>query len=227
MCGRFSMTITEEVIKNNFDDIRIDFPMQVSYNVAPTHNSYVITNDKPHRLQYFTWGLVPYWSEDGENKGRLINARKEGIAGKISFRIPIRKQRCLVLADSFYEWKKNGYTKIPYRVVPIDGDLMVMAGIWDVWQQNDRIIKSFAIITTGANREMSEYHTRMPVLLQTKAQQNAWLSDLPLENVLGMLQTPKDGSVLIYRVSEKVNFVEINTPELHDEIPEPPNLFTP
>ena len=185
-----------------------------------------MTNDQPKRLQYITWGLVPYWSNDGKNAGRLINARKEGIETKPSFRIPIRQRRCLVPADSFYEWKREGGRKIPYRIFPKNGELMMMAGVWDIWYDGDYGLKTFSVITTSPNLEMSALHNRMPVVLHSKEQQEAWLKTDDLVDVLSLLRTMPEGMLEMYRVSEQVNLVGNNSPELHYEVPEPPTLFS-
>ncbi len=116
MCTRFSFVALKEVIENQFN-LEIRNNLRNSYNIAPTHHANIITNENPERIQYLTWGLIPYTSRDGRNDGKLINARKEGIAGSSSFRMPIRKRRCLVLADSYYVWKKIDEEIKPYRVI--------------------------------------------------------------------------------------------------------------
>jgi len=117
MCGRFSFSTSKEKIQQQFGDIEVGTNLRMNFNVAPTQHTYIVTNDSPNRLQYVTWGLIPHWSNDGKNTGKLINARAEGIATKPSFRLPIRKRRCWVLADSFYEWRKGADAKIPYRLL--------------------------------------------------------------------------------------------------------------
>ncbi len=225
MCGRFSFSTSKEKIQQQLGDVEIGSNLRINFNVAPTQHSYVITNESPNRLQYFTWGLIPHWSNDGKNTGKLINARMEGIATKPSFRLPIRKRRCWVLADSFYEWRKEGTQKIPYRILPKNGGLMVMAGIWDVWYKGDYAVKSFSIITCPANKEVAPLHDRMPVMFTTKAERERWLQDMEVENVLELLHTAPDGTLNIYRISDKVNSVKNNSPELHEQVPEPPTLF--
>ena len=145
MCGRFSFTVSKEKIEQEFN-IKITHELKLSYNIAPTHHAYVITNEQTNKLQYLTWGLIPYWSNDGLNKGHLINARKEGISSKPSFRMSVRKRRCLVLMDSFYEWRQQGTQKLPYRIMMKNNSIMLVAGIWDEWRKGNSIIKSFSII---------------------------------------------------------------------------------
>lgn len=192
----------------------------MNYNVAPTQKSYVITDQQPDRLSYYTWGLLPYWSRDGKVTGRLINARSEGIAGKPSFRVPIRRRRCWVLADSFYEWIRRGNQKIPYRILPKSDELLVMAGIWDVWKKGEEEIRSFSILTTPPNREMSHLHNRMPLVLSSRDIQEHYLFSEDLDEVLDLLHTPPDGVLDYYRVSQKVNSYRNNSPELHKPVEE-------
>jgi putative SOS response-associated peptidase YedK len=225
MCGRFSLATSKEKLQQQLPFVDATETLRVSYNIAPTQHAYVVTNDHPERLQYITWGLVPHWSNDGKNTGRLINARREGIETKSSFRIPIRKRRCIIPADSFYEWRREGVRKIPYRIFLKNGDLMLFAGVWDVWYSGDYGLKTFSIITTDANEEISSIHNRMPVLLTGIEEQKRWLESEDLDEILGLLQTPQDGILNRYRVPELVNSVANNSPELHYEVPEPPTLF--
>lgn len=225
MCGRFSFVASKEKIQQQLGPVEIGNNLRISYNIAPTQHAYVITDDNPKRLQYFTWGLIPHWSKEGKNTGKLINARKEGISSKPSFRMPIRKRRCWILADSFYEWKDIGKSKIPYRICLKNGELMIIAGIWDVWYKNDYAIKSFSIITTPPNSEVAPIHDRMPVLLTGKEKQIEWLKENDINQVLKLLQTPADGILDLYRVSDKVNSVHNNSAELHQAIPDQPELF--
>ena len=225
MCGRFSFTVSKEKIEQQLGPIEIGSNLRKSYNIAPTQHAYVITNDNPNRLQYITWGLIPHWSKDGENGGKLINARMEGISAKPSFRLPIRNRRCIVIADSFYEWRKEAGRKVPYRISSQDGRLLLMAGIWDTWSKGNYTLKSFSIITAPPNLEMERIHNRMPVLFFDKAQRERWLSDLSLTESLEMLQTPPSDILRIYRVSEKVNSVKNNSEDLHKQVPDPLTLF--
>ena len=219
------MATSKEKLQQQLPFVDATETLRVSYNIAPTQHTYVVTNDQPERLQYITWGLVPHWSNDGKNKGRLINARREGIETKPSFRIPIRKRRCLVPADSFYEWRREGVRKIPYRIFLENGGLMLFAGIWDVWYSGDYGLKTFSIITTDANKDVSAIHNRMPVILTNMEEQKRWLETEDLDDILGLLQAPPEGILNRYRVSDLVNSVVNNSPELHYEVPEAPALF--
>ena len=225
MCGRFSLATSKEKLQQQLPFVEATETLRISYNIAPTQHAYIITNDQPERLQYVVWGLVPHWSNDGKNTGRLINARREGIETKSSFLIPVRKRRCLVPADSFYEWRREGVKKIPYRIFLTNGDLMLFAGVWDVWFDGDYGLKTFSIITTDANADVAAIHNRMPVILPNADLQKQWLEADELDDALHILQTPPEGLLTMYRVSEQVNSVVNNSPDLQLEVPEPPTLF--
>lgn len=225
MCGRYSLVTSEEKLKTQFPQLEIKTIPRPNYNIAPTQRASIITDEAPDRLQEFIWGLIPHWSKNGQNGGRLINARAEGISSKPSFRLPIRKKRCLVIADSFYEWQRVGKQKKPHRILLRDGNLLVFAGIWDIWMHHNKPIKSFSIITTTPNADMALLHSRMPVILNTQAAQERWLDKLSLPETLGMLQPTKDGILTDYLVSAKVNSVQNNGAELHYRVQEPPTLF--
>lgn len=226
MCGRFSFATTPDKLRGQFgEQLLLSGHLRSSYNIAPTQHSYVITHDRPDALQYLAWGLVPHWANDSAHAANLVNARMEGIESKPSFRIPIRRKRCIVLADSFYEWRPLGSQRIPYRIRPKDDSLLTMAGIWDTWHHKGYAHHTFAIITTTPNAEMKTLHNRMPALLSSPDSISRWLGDIPLDEVLALLRPAPDGMLDIYRVSEKVNGVQYNAPDLHTAVPEPPTLF--
>ena len=226
MCGRFSIApkkqrIPEDLLKKPPFQLDIDF----SYNVAPTQLAPVITNSTPDSISQLHWGLVPAWSKDGKLNGKMINARAEGIFTKPSFRMPIRKNRCLVLADSFYEWRKEGKRKKPYRILPQNEELMTFAGIWEEWIQGTKNIKTFSIITCAANRDVADLHDRMPVILNTQEQREAWLSELSIEQIEILLEPPAAGYLKMYRISELMNSPSYNTADIHEAVYDPPTLF--
>ena len=103
--------------------------------------------------------------------------------------------------------------------------LMVMAGIWDIWNNEGHLVKTFSIITTPPNREMAKVHTRMPLILDNSEIQQQWLAQVTLLDTLSLLKTPADDIVNIYRISNKVNTVKNNSPDLHQQVPEALTLF--
>ena len=226
MCGRYSFAPKPKQLQSLESSVVLPEVLQRSFNIAPTQLAYVIASNLPRQLQLMEWGLVPHWSSDGKNSGKRINARAEGIAEKPSFREPIHAKRCLVPADSFYEWRKSGGRKIPYRILLENDALLFMAGIWDEWQQAGKTKRTFSIITTTPNHEMADVHDRMPVILSDAAAQKRWLSDdLPLNEALALLHPLQDGQLSLYRVSEKLNKPGYNAEDLHTPLPDELTLF--
>ena len=224
MCGRFSFVTDKAALKKALPKVKIEADLRTSFNIAPTQPAYVVLNSEPDRLQTLYWGLVPSWAKEGKPNGALINARMETLLEKPSFRESFQFQRCIVPADSFYEWKKGAKgQKLPFRIQITEGGMLYFAGIHSVWKN---MLKTFAIITTEPNAEMSHIHTRMPVVLKTEAERTVWLSnDTSIEVLLSLCQTPPDGLLKMYRVSEKVNSVKYDEPDLHKEVPEELTLF--
>ncbi|MCP9237476.1 SOS response-associated peptidase [Lewinella sp. JB7] len=223
MCGRYSVVIDEAKLRKQFTKelIKPADGLPANYNMAPTQNGLVITDQAPDRLSSFRWGLVPFWAKDLGIGARMINARSEGIEDKPSFRRPIRERRCLVIGDSFYEWQRRDGKKTPYRILPTDESLLVMAGIWEEWRPKDGgdIVHTYSIITGPPNAEMEPIHDRMPMLLLDDEQQSSWLDpNAALPDILGLLRTPPDGTLSPYPVNPQVGNVRNNGPELHERL---------
>lgn len=230
MCGRFSLATTPQQIEQELPFLTKikDEQIKVNYNVAPTQASYIIVDIRPDELHQVRWGLIPHWSRDGSQGGKLYNARMETITTKPSFRIPIRQRRCIVLADSFYEWKTDSKgDRIPHRIKRADDKLLYMAGIWDSWENGNETIPTFTIVTVPANNLVTSLHHRMPAVLPTAEACHNWLHGTEISEVLNLLVPAPEDLLTFYRVSQKVNSVAHNGMELHTKVEEPPNLFKP
>lgn len=171
VCGRFTR-------KENFKQLAESLglahlpPLEPRYNIAPSQ-SIACVRVNPTSLQKecveLKWGLVPSWARDPGIGNKMINARAETVAEKPSFRKPFTQQRCLILADGFYEWKREGKTKQPYYIHMKDNRPFVFAGLWDHWKPgDDPPLESCTMITTGPNQVMEPIHHRMPVILDPK-----------------------------------------------------------
>lgn len=218
MPTRFSFSASKEKIKRQFNlDLKKD--LQQSFNIGATQNAYLLTNQSLD-LQIFTWGLIPHWAKDKSVGANLINAQVEGIGSKLSFRLPIRQRRCLVFADSYYEWTKEGRATQPYRVQLSNGDLMTFAGVWDIWVDgNQELHKTFSIITTPANASLKEFgFTRMPAMITTGSERARWLGEQSLPNALNLLKPLDDSLLDLYPITKEVDHLENNYPELHKPI---------
>jgi len=196
--------------------ISVPNDLRWSFNIAATQHAYTILSDAPDRLQYITWGLISAGSRDGKNEGKLINARKEGIAVSSSFRMPIRSRRCLVVADSFYSWQRKGLQEIPFRTSYQNKGIMTLAGIWDIWYKGDYAVKSFSIITKPATGKLKDIASRMPVVIH-KDLREEWLSEISLSRVQSILDTKDPDDVFeYYKITPEIQSIKKNDQTLHE-----------
>lgn len=202
------MTVDPSELMERFDLQTAEFEATPRYNVAPTQQVAVVLNDNPHTLSAARWGLIPSWSKDPSIGSRMINARGETVAEKPAFRSLLKKRRCLVLADSFYEWRKNpDGGKTPIRLMLQSGEPFALAGLWDLWKgpEGDPI-RTCTIITTTPNALAAQVHDRMPVIL-SRANEQAWLTtgadELPF--LQSLLTAYPDELMKTYPVSNRVN----------------------
>jgi putative SOS response-associated peptidase YedK len=215
MCGRFQISKIVDDIQLRFNvDVEEEWNKQI-FNAAPGMMLPVITNSDPAHLQLFKWGLIPSWAKDPAIGNKLINARAESLPEKPSFRNSLKRKRCLVPANGFYEWKKDGNAKIAHRICFQDDRLFAFAGLWDSWKDSeDNVIHSFTIITTNPNEVMKPIHDRMPVILPPSLEKE-WLDyDLSPEEALDMLVPYAGDGLYAYPVSSLVNNVRNNGPEV-------------
>ena len=153
MCGRYKVTpgeFTDLKVRFNLDEIPLFKPR---YNIAPTQQAPVIANmEGANRVELLQWGLVPWWAKDVSIGNRMINARAESLAEKSTFKRLLSNRRCLVLADGFYEWRKEGKGKVLMLFKLKSGEPLVLAGLWDAWRQPDgETLRSYTIVTTEPN----------------------------------------------------------------------------
>ena len=222
MCGRFTLTLDPDDLQEAFG-LSAPPPADVAsltaprYNIAPSQPVAVIANGETRTLELFQWGLIPSWAKDPKIGNRLINARAETLAEKPSFRTALKKRRCLVLADGFYEWKREGNAarKTPMYVQMKDGRPFAFAGLWEAWQSPEgEWVKSCTIITTTPNALMEKIHDRMPVILPPKAY-DLWLTsgELPAEKTLPLLKSFAASQMKAVAVSPLVNSPKFDSPE--------------
>ena len=178
MCGRYTFIAPAPAVAQRFGATFAE-PAPTTYNAAPSQRLPVITNAAPGQIQLLRWGLVPSWSRDSTTGPKPINARAETLAEKPSFRQLLDRRRCLVLADSFFEWQATPAGKVPHRILLRNEQPFAFAGLWDEWldRSTGELHPTFAIITTAPNPLMARIHNRMPVLLPGPAAEQAWLDD--------------------------------------------------
>ncbi|WP_458414224.1 SOS response-associated peptidase [Schinkia sp. CFF1] len=217
MCGRFSLTAPIEEIIEFFNIVNgEELNYEISYNIAPSHNVLSIVSDgENNRGGYLQWGLVPSWADHPSIGYKMINARAETIEEKASFKSLLKRRRCLIVADGFYEWKKDEQgNKRPFRMTRKEKQLLAFAGLWDRWEKEGTVLHTCTIITTKPNTIMMDIHDRMPVILSEEAQK-IWL-DRTIQDTGRLKQLlipypPED--MLAYEVSPIVNSPKNNQVE--------------
>lgn len=174
MCGRFARRSTQEVLADWFGVELEDMPwFAPSYNVAPQSTQPVVRlnhdTGKPE-FALMRWGLVPYWAKDPKVGYTTINARSEEVATKPLYRDAVKKRRCLIPADAFYEWQKlGGKAKRPFAFGLKNDEPYAFAGLWERWKPKEgEPLETFTILTTDPNELAEPVHDRMPVILEPK-----------------------------------------------------------
>jgi putative SOS response-associated peptidase YedK len=177
------------------------------YNICPSQQQWTISRTRSGEavVRQLRWGLIPSWANDPSIGQRMINARAESLTEKPSWSTPLRTQRCLVLADGYYEWKGVGKGKVPYYFRLGDGRAFGLAGLWDRWGRGDEPVETCTVITTAAGARTSLYHDRMPVVLTEEAA-TAWLDRAASPAELKSLMVAYESDDLeILEVSRYVN----------------------
>jgi len=222
MCSRFSLTYQIQAAAKRFkfkDPGAYLPPWMPKYNIAPTDETVVVVNSAAQvgdrELRMMVFGLIPSWAKDPKIGLSCLNARVETVTEKPSFREAFRKRRCLVLADGFYEWLKEGSKKLPYRVVLKNREPFAFAGLWDEWRSpQGKTISSFSILTTEPNTLLAPIHNRMPVILPPEAEE-IWM-DPRLTDPVALLPTLKPypaEALETYLVSPAVNTSSYKSPD--------------
>lgn len=215
MCGRFTVAMDVEELQEAFPGVDFGLYLKPNYNVAPSQQVLVIPNFNPTKALPFHWGLIPSWSKDKKIGYKMINARAETLHEKPSLKKPYRSQRCLVPANGFFEWKKQGNQKTPIYIQLASKKPFAFAGLWEKWEPHDQEpIQSFTIITTEANDALKSVHQRTPVILKPK-DYSLWLNpEIKEFDQLSDLLVPYATDNMIYHpVSTLVNSPKNNDPE--------------
>jgi len=207
MCGRFSMFTYIKALKDQFKIDDILTSIEPRYNIAPAQKIATVVQYESRQLVEMKWGLVPSWAKDSKIGNRLINARAETVATKPAFQSAFKKRRCLILADSFFEWQKSGDVKTPMLIRLKSEETFAMAGLYEYWKmKSGKTLESCAIVTTAANEFMKPIHDRMPVILRPE-NEDSWLdSELQEVQEVTRLLEPVDFDLMeSYEVSTYVN----------------------
>ena len=199
------------------------------YNIAPTQMAAVIYKERREpAVKLMRWGLIPFWAKDESVGNALINARSETLESRNAFREAFKKRRCLILADSFFEWQERAGKRQPFRVMLKSGEPFFLAGLWDRWVKPpsrdqaetdldeapaSEMIESFTIITRAANEAIAPLHDRMPVMF-SEASFNWWMNDDDPRSEMHklVLGRPLDGPLKIYPFGDLVNSPKTDNP---------------
>lgn len=229
MCGRFTQERPASELAEIFAAEPLADELGARYNVAPTDDAFVVVQREERRaVTAYRWGLVPHWSTDTKGASRMFNARAETITASPAFREAFKRRRCIVPVDSFYEWKREGAVRQPYRVTRDDGRPLALAGLWAGWRdpETDQVRRTFTIVTTTPNDAMADLHDRMPVVLE-KSTWDRWLFDgragPPVDEaeLLAMFQPTDTIPLRIYPVNRYVNDVRRDGSELIEPLVAP------
>src|SRR6266849_4679541 len=208
MCGRYSIAVPTQELAERFQAELPPQPVDPHYNAAPTQNLPILLNQGERQIQMLRWGLIPSWAKDDSTGYKMINARAETIGEKPAYRTALRKRRCLVLADGFYEWKKTSNGKTPMRFTLKSGEPFAFAGLWETWKNpEDEWVRTFTIITGEPNDIVKPVHDRMPMMLLPE-DEKSWLDDEAGETIWRDLLRPYPADLMkAYTVSKRVNDV--------------------
>jgi putative SOS response-associated peptidase YedK len=217
MCGRFTQERPASELAEIFGAEPLVEDPGGHYNVAPTDEALVVVQREERRaVTSYRWGLIPHWAGEAKVGSRMINARAETITASPAFRDAFVRKRCLVPVDSFYEWRRDGTRRQPFRIVRRDRRPLALAGLWAGWRDpaTDTVRRTFTIVTTTPNDAIAGLHDRMPVVLEEDAW-DRWLDPRPADpgELLAML-VPSEAALDVYAVDRAVNDVRRDGPEL-------------
>ena len=208
MCSRFSVTSPSEAVRSYFNyENDVEFPPQ--YNISPTDPVLVVrigmTGER--ELQPMRWGLIPSWVKDPDNFSTLINARSETANEKPSFRNAMKRRRCLIPANGFYEWAGPKGHKHAYHIAKHDGSIMAFAGLWENWLGADGTeMETVTVLTREPNAVVAKIHNRMPQIIDPD-QFEPWLDckEVSAKDALALLKPVPDDLLNLIEVSTRVN----------------------
>lgn len=215
MCGRFTLTLEIPALQQELGITAGPEDWLPRYNIAPSQAAPVVLDAEARKIELLRWGLIPFWAKDASIGNKLINARAETIAEKPSFRSAFEQRRCLIIADGFYEWKKQARgPAIPHYYFRQGEKPFAFAGLWENWvDPNKEKVRSCTIITCEANELVRAVHPRMPVML-TGDDLWRWLRGDSKSELMKLL-VPYDGNDMkVRQVSTLVNRADSEGPAL-------------
>jgi putative SOS response-associated peptidase YedK len=216
MCGRYMIIATPEALRALFGYAeRPNFPPR--YNVAPTQPIPIVRLvDGKRHFALVRWGLLPSWVKDPKKFSLLINARGESVCDKPAFRAAMKRRRCLIPADGFYEWQAGGPRKQPYYIRAKSRQPLAFAGLWETWMgPNGEELETATIVTTAANKTLTPIHDRMPAIVPPQAF-DLWLDSANVDpkTAEALIVSAPENLLEAYPISTDVNRVANDNPKL-------------
>ncbi len=220
MCGRYTLTSSPEALRALFlYGEQPNFPPR--YNIAPSQPIAIVRLvDGQRQFALVRWGLLPSWVKDPKTFSLLINARGESVAEKPAFRAAMKRRRCLIPADGFYEWQAAGDRKRPFYVHAKSGEPLAFAGLWETWTgPNGEALDTAAIVTTRANKTLAPIYERMPVIVPPEAF-DLWLNagEVDAATAAALIAPAPDGLLEAYEISTAVNRTANDNPKLLEPV---------
>ena len=216
MCTRYTIVSSFRTIEQEFQ-AEFQYTYQKTYHAHFGHEMPVILAGEESRIVGLRWGLIPFWSREPNLKFHNINSSARNIVKNAAFRVPIRRRRCLVLANCFFIWSRTEQgRKMPYVVYDGKQRLMSFAGIWDSWVHPDKtkIIQSFSIVTAPSIKRIWPFSRSMPVIIPPGRRRKYLRQSTPLMDVMRLLRPPESDSINLYPVSEKANNFHENSRDI-------------
>ena len=221
MCGRYASFLPAEFLARLFATVNPPPNLNPTWNMAPTMDAPTVRLDREtgeRHLDVLKWGLVPYFTKDLKTARKPINARRETVATSGMFREAFAKRRCLVPAAAYYEWLDGPNGKVPFAVARLDGDPVVFGGMWEEWSSPDgEKLRTFATITTEANKQLSVIQDRMPVIIEQE-DWPLWLGEAEGDPKSLLRAAPED-VLRVWPVDKKVGNFRNDGPELLEPRP--------
>ena len=221
MLERYSLTSTPEILHKHFPKVELTDGYTPRFNAAPSQLLPVVTNESPKGFSFFYWGTAPKWSNNRTISQKLINAAKEELIVKRTYKKALARHRCLVPADGFYCWKNIGKkSRIPYRIILSQAIPFYMAGLWEEYQdESDELIHTFSIVTIPSNDLVSPVSSRMPAIL-TPQSGSLWLEqNTSTDDLMDMLQPFPSEQMGMYTVSPMIDSKKLDLPSMVEPAP--------
>lgn len=217
MCGRYATTRSAADLSAFFEAYDDTSGLDADYNVAPTDPVPVVRMSQRRDtrvLDTARWGLVPPWAKDLRGGARMINARSETVATSRAFAPSFARRRCLVPADGWYEWVKDGRDKQAYYMTPADGSVLAFAGLWSAWGTGDEPLITCTVLTTAALGGLARVHDRMPLILDVRSWAPWLAGGGDAADLLTPLSVAELEAIEIRPVGSSVGNVRNNSPDL-------------